>query len=407
MKEADTSLQETHSNNEPIQKSPNQGLLTRIPSLLAGIKQRAQALSMRLNRRFVNPINTNDLFKGYNLSQLCYFAAMALLLMQALWAEEINYVLVGLIGLVGLTRELLRLFEFLWSYTLGKSFILVLYAGTANMSLAFAAMQINLITGVEPTPFVFTLGFTSIVLLPFWIAMASMLFFILALCISFAWLIIRLPLKLIGFKVAIHWEDKRMPFLTMLLRMCCIPVVLTSIMSMASNYFSATVEDLTENLSFDESGMVWDIEKASDPEEIMKRTNMTEEEAKEVAAGIAQALEENGQDEASREIVRLTLNGAAQNQAEDEATEETTQADGEKEVGEKEITEEEEKSNTIRNSIAFFLFHFEAYPNSMCQKEPEQRSVIIDENLVLLIKEDNSADYGYEFKVVKCEPRVS
>ena len=51
---------------------------------------------------------------------------------------------------------------------LGKGLILVLYAATANFALAISAIEINIITGIEPGPFVFTLGFATLIMLPFW-----------------------------------------------------------------------------------------------------------------------------------------------------------------------------------------------------------------------------------------------
>jgi hypothetical protein len=78
-------------------------------------------------------------------------------------------------------------------------------------------------------------------------------------------------------------------------------------------------------------------------------------------------------------------------------------------INEKIETEEEKGqryAKIIRSVIASFLFNFEAYPNRACKKEPEQRSVIIDENMVLIISRDESADYGYRFEVALCEPRV-
>lgn len=299
-------------------------------------------------------------WRDYNLSQLCYFAAFFLLLLEFAGDNpEPNYLVLGLIALVGLTRELLGLFHYLWSFTLGKASILILYATTANVALAFAAMQINLITGVEPTPFIFTLGFTTVVLLPFWVTLASMLFFLIALLISTLWLLIRLPLRLIGVKLAIHWEDKKSPFVTMVMRIILIPYVLMAMFQFATPYF--LVASGGAQLPIDLEVNVVDSEEGVQ--------NLSE-------------LDPQEREQALQEI---------------EA------------INEKIETEEEKGqryAKIIRSVIASFLFNFEAYPNSACKKEPEQRSVIIDENMVLIISRDESADYGYRFEVALCEPRV-
>ena len=51
--------------------------------------------------------------------------------------------------------------------------------------------------------------------------------------------------------------------------------------------------------------------------------------------------------------------------------------------------------------IAGFIYHFETYPKSACKKSPLQRSLPIDENLILLVTEDDSA-LGYQFGVGPC-----
>lgn len=296
-------------------------------------------------------------WRDYNLSQLCYFAACFLLFLEFVGDNpDPNYVIPGLVALVGLTRELLRLFHYVWSFTLGKAAVLVLYATTANIALAFAAMQINLVTGVEPRPFVFTLGFTTVVMLPFWVTLSSMLFFLLAMFVSIGWLLIRLPFRLLGVKLAIHWEDQKLPFVTMVLRFLLIPFVLGTMFHVAVPYLSVTMNDLPQNLKFTSNGFtIIDSRQQAD-------IDLSE-------------LDEEQRIEAQQEI----------DQFEEES---------------------QRYAKMIRSVIASFVFNFEAYPNSACMKEPEQRSVYIDENMVLVITRDENADYGYRFEVALCQPRV-
>ena len=56
----------------------------------------------------------------------------------------------------------------------------------------------------------------------------------------------------------------------------------------------------------------------------------------------------------------------------------------------------------IENLIANFIFYFEAYPYRACVKEPEQKSVILDDYTVLLITQNSEAVHGYDFIVAKC-----
>ncbi|TAP41473.1 hypothetical protein [Alteromonas sp. KUL49] len=338
--------------------------LQRLPNALGSIKtllsKRFQALTKTRDEK--DP--SQSWWQAYNFSQLCYFAACSLLAIQGFWAEEVNIIVPGFIALVGLTRELLGLFHYLWSYSLGKAAILILYATTANVALAFAAMQINLITGVEPTPFVFTLGFTTVVMLPFWITVATISFFFMFMIVANLWLLLRLPFRLLGFKPAIHWEDKKHPFVTMIMRIVLIPVVMISLATVTSPYFAVTFGNIPININFLEEDVA--------------------------------LIDNNGN--ISTDVSELTT--PQQQAAMDEA-----QAINDT-IGSFQATNEE-KAKLIRRFIAHFLFYFESYPNSACIKTTEQRSVIIDENMVLLISPDESGEYGYKFDVTRCEPRIT
>jgi hypothetical protein len=63
--------------------------------------------------------------------------------------------------------------------------------------------------------------------------------------------------------------------------------------------------------------------------------------------------------------------------------------------------DEEDQIKWLDKLIAGFIYHFETYPKSACRKSPLQRSLPIDENLLLLVAEDDSA-LGYQFSVGPC-----
>jgi len=63
--------------------------------------------------------------------------------------------------------------------------------------------------------------------------------------------------------------------------------------------------------------------------------------------------------------------------------------------------DEESQIKWLDKLIAGFIYHFETYPKSACKKQPLQRSLPIDENLILLVTEDDSA-LGYKFSVGPC-----
>ncbi len=278
--------------------------------------------------------------KQYTPSQLFYFAAMLCLLLAMFDSGNTLLIMTMALAFAGFIRELLNLFQKVWATTIGKSFILILYASTANLALAFAALKINQVTGVEPTPFVFTLGFTTLVLMPFWIAVSHILIFLVGLILANLWLFLSLPLKLFGIQLKVHWEDTKNAIITMLFRIILIPVVISGLVTVITPYLASSV-----NATGFEVAIVSEQDR---PLELSLSENPTENDGQEHLEDI--------------------------------------QATGQ----------------FIDKAIATFIFHFEAYPYSMCQKAENERTVVLDDFSLLLITEDENQPLGYSYRVAKC-----
>lgn len=290
------------------------------------------------------------------LSQWMYLFAFLLLMVHVDQdiQEGSGLLWVGAIAGVGLIRELWHVFNRIWDHMLGKGLILVLYAATANFALAISALKINIITGIEPGPFVFTLGFATLIMLPFWLLMSSIMFFSVALVAGNLWLIVGVLLRLVRVKVRVHWEDKVFVIITMILRLVLIPYVIMSIFFMAVPYAEQ-------------------IELFADPI-AMIRAESSEDIPTPVPTDDKLVLSES-----ESKNVRLTLNKSQFILPVDE----------------------EGKIKWLDKFIAGFIYHFETYPKSACLKRPEQRSLPIDENLILLVTRNDSS-LGYEFSVGPC-----
>jgi len=298
----------------------------------------------------------------YNPSQWCYFTAFSLLIYSAFFSQENWDGVIALIAFIGLLRELLNIFHKVWETTLGKSVTLIMYASTANLALAFAAMKINFITGVEPMPFVFTLGFTTLILMPFWIALSSIVMFSCGLILANIWLLIRLPLKLFGIQLKIHWEDNKHALLTMFMRIILIPFVLFNMLSIMAPYVSQPLEGNSFGFT------IGDINKP----------NFVSETTAESSAGLIKIPVKTQNEAPNKDALMLETEDAEVLKA---------------------------RAQLIDKAIATFIFYMEAYPYSACKKEADQRSVIVDEFSVLLISKNAEAKNGYDFVVQKCEPR--
>jgi len=295
-------------------------------------------------------------FSQLTLSQWMYFIAALLLLVHVEKDIEQDYELlwVGAIAGVGLVRELWHVFNRIWEHMLGKAFILVLYAATANFALAISALKINIITGIEPGPFIFTLGFATLIMLPFWLLMSSIMFFSVALVAGNLWLVIGLLLRLVRIKVKVHWEDKVFVIITMIMRLVLIPYVITSIFFMAVPYAKQ-------------------IELFEQPIALFKQSVA---DNKDETDALNDTIEIN---ETDNKNITIRLNQRPF----------TIPVD------------EEGHIKWLDKVIAGFIYHFETYPKSACKKSPQQRSLPIDENLRLLVAEDDSA-LGYKFSVGPC-----
>lgn len=333
----------------------------------------------------------------YNPSQWCYFfSALLILLYFTTDTGESILTLAGWIAFLGLTRELLHLFNRIWHTTLGKSVILILYASAANIALAYAAMNINYITGVEPTPFVFTLGFTTLVLMPFWITLSTVVFFSIFMIGANLWLLVRLPLKLIGFNIQLHWEDRHRALLTMVLRIVLIPFAITAIFSFTLPYFTDFMNE--DHRTADVQPVESEPTQTTPPELTVAPVQPAPQGQRALPAEVQQQIDRATAD-LSADVQQQVKQDISNAQMFDIYFSDDS--------SEQEIEETRKKGLLIKRLIANFIWYLEAYPNSRCQKPNDARSVPIDELSVLFIHRDADSELGYRYEVAECKLRYA
>lgn len=301
---------------------------------------------LNFSKHIINREKFKTRMAGYNFSQLCYFVSFIIIVVSLIGGLSTFY-LALCIAILGLARELNVLFLKLWDYALGKSFIVIIYAGAANIALAYAASQINQITGIEPYPFIFTIGFTALVFTPFWVALSSLLILSVVLISINLWLVLSILLRIFRVNVRAHWEDHQNVWLTMIMRLLLVPFVCAYLFSIVFPYFAdSSFEALFTN-------KIYQRVIALDANENIEETTISAEE---------------------------NANASLFDQ------------------------ETRRKGRFLKSIIADFIFYFEAYEYSSCKKESGQRSVVIDDFSVLLISIDETKPYGYRYIVAKCEP---
>lgn len=328
-------------------------------------------LLSRLSRtvRFYQKPTFVQKIQSLTASQYFYFAAIILFVMTVDdgYFDEERFLLVGIVAGLGLLRELWHLFQQVWQRMLGKAVLLVLYAGTANFVLALSAQKINAIVGVEPSPFVFTLGFTTLIMLPFWLISATVVFFSVAMVALNLWLLFSVLLRIVRIKVKVHWEDSSFVFLTMLFRLILIPSVIMTLTHFATPYANQiALFDAIDN----EPGQTINQAIAKEPPQ-----TETDEAIKQAKDTLEDALLQK----------KLELEASSESSTETTTKPETAQI------------------RYIDTMVANFVFWFETYPKSACIKEQHQRSLMIDDFSMLVVEPDDS-ELGYSFKVSPCIP---
>lgn len=340
-----------------IQSSDNQSQPIETSEKLKGILSKWFALP-NLRRLWIARLGSfKQKFSDLTVSQWLYLVAGVLLFISVDQDVEgdSSLIWVGAIAGIGLMRELWHVFNRLWDNILGKGLVLVLYAATANFAVAIAALKVNAITGIEPGPFVFTIGFTTLLMLPFWLLMSSIVFFSITLIVSNLWLILSILLRVIRIKVKIHWEDRSFVFATMLLRVILIPYVIMSIFHLAVP-FAEQIEIFDNPISH-----------------------------------VRNAIKE-------QEKQQDLIDSLPSDNAETPSVNVTVDPDLARIIS----SEDRMGKGVFDQVIANFIYYFETYPSSKCKKTTEQRSLPIDENLLLLV-EKNDSELGYHFFVGPCE----
>lgn len=275
---------------------------------------------------------------------------------------------VGLIAAVGFSRELWQTFLKVWESHLGKSVILLCYAVIANFTLALAAKKVNQVVGIEPTTLIYTQGFTTFLLLPFWLLTFSMIAMTIALLFMQIWLLFLGGLKLIGLYRKRITLDEHFPKLFFILRIILLPLVLGFLLNALIWY--------GRQLSFDIK--LFDANLAS---LAMQQLEIVEHE--------------------NEVDVELRIGSANRNT-------DTYHVPIEPEDTPKEQLQQVLENDTeytealINRAVAYFVYAFDTFPYSHCEKKPIEHIISIDDDNILLVKPSETAPTGYSFDVKPC-----
>lgn len=306
-----------------------------------------------------------------HLSQKMYFIAFIvfIFLIDDQSADSDTYAQwVGLIAAMGFSRELWQMFLKVWESHLGKSVILLCYAVIANFTLALAAKKVNQVVGIEPTTLIYTQGFTTFLLLPFWLLTFSMIAMTTALLFMQLWLLFLGGLKLLGLYRKRVTLDEHCPRLFFILRIILLPLVLAFLLSALIWY--------GKQLSFDINLFDSDISTL-----VAKRLEVVEDEEKNLEIHLSESAQQT-----DTYHVPLTAEDAPEEQLQQVLEEDTS-----------DYTEA-----LINRAVAYFVYAFDTFPYSHCEKKPIEHIISIDDDNILLVKPNSTSPTGYSFDVKPC-----
>lgn len=125
------------------------------------------------------------IFPSLSGSQKCYLVALLMIpFLPVWWIVPIPHVLliagawILLLLTLGIVIDVLGIYNWLWSKSLGKALILIIYAVLLNLSVALSDQIVNDIVGNISSNLTYSISFTSILLIPLFLAAAMAAAFI-------------------------------------------------------------------------------------------------------------------------------------------------------------------------------------------------------------------------------------
>ncbi|MFT7259538.1 MAG: hypothetical protein ACI9MS_001400 [Glaciecola sp.] len=302
---------------------------------------------------------------------------------------------IGILAFFGMARELWAIFLKVWESTFGRLILLVLYAAIANFTLAVAAQKVNIIITADPTQLYHTLGVTTLLVLPLWLMVVS----VVGMIVIFGLMqILRLMLGLLILMRIIArtaTPKEAFPKIFIVVRLILLFPVSMTVFNSLSWYGEQLNLPHTPGFGFSDRSANIVNKQVTEVglgiiEKELQRENLDEEERQDLLTAKRNLLEkyDNGINENLAENAVVTKDEVLINEKNEELIGATN--------------EEPNKVYFLDNLIASFVYNYETFEYSHCQKESDERVVYISENDILVVTKDNNAPTGYTFSTRSC-----
>ena len=284
---------------------------------------------------------------------------------------DTNWPLVCIFTLLALGLEFWPRFTRIWHSLLGKSCLLFFYAIVANFALVSAASIVNDVSGIAAEHLPYTHNLVILMYLPVWIIGFTFLALLFLQVLSPLYILAILILRPFGIRAVKFLSQSKFPVLTTLVRMGLSLVLLTQLVALNEKNFV----DLSKQLN----GVLDDVVQE-------------------------QTIQENDNKDLSNEVLPKQV----VNDVNEVAT--LSSELGDSAFGIRLNTGDEEQQMSIYYSyrdivlvsLNSFIYALEADNFSRCQFAPPSRVVEINDYEMLTITPDDTADYGFSYKVEPC-----
>jgi len=284
--------------------------------------------------------------------------------------------IVGSVAMIGMLRELLDIFTRVWQTLLGKSFIFIVYVIIGNFTLAVAARKVNYITGVDPHSLIYAQGFTTVLVLPLWLLLLTSMSLILLFTLGNVWFLFLKLINLLRLHPINARARERFSVLFIFIRLFLIMPIMITLMQ-PLNWYSNELNIEIPGVTFS-SGKQNDVEGKATNQEPNDMTENELTETKQIAVtGNSEELNDDLND--IKQIDDVVILGVESN--EEQAKEKYTDFD---------------------RAIATFVYEYETFQLSRCEKTDAERVSIIAEDIILVAEKVEGHDLGYKFSARAC-----
>ena len=280
--------------------------------------------------------------------------------------------IVGSIAMIGMLRELLNIFTQVWQTLLGKSLIFIMYVIIGNFTLAVAARKVNYITGVDPDSLIYAQGFTTVLVLPLWLLLLTSMSLILLFTIGNVWFLFLKLINLLRLHPIKVRVGERFSVLFIFIRLLLISPIMVTLMQPLNWY--------NNELNIEIPG-------------VTMGTGQQDGADDKVATKVAKVSSVDGEVDAGLINISMSSEDSDNPKQGDEFDADSINSDN---------IEAKVKYTDFDRAIATFVYEYETFQLSRCEKTDAERVSIIGEDIILVAEKVEGHALGYKFSARAC-----